>query len=147
MKARIEKEVNFSAGHTIPSHPKCSRMHGHNYRVIVVVEGEVDNKGMLVDFGEIKNIVMTLDHRYLVGTQDIVKQISDEEDIYHMSVPHATAEWIAHWIVHQVGNLAHNISYVSAELWETPDSKVFVEQAYGLRNISSYTYTVSGDIR
>jgi len=163
IKVRIEKEVNFSAGHRIPSHPKCGRLHGHNYRVIVAVEGYLDREGngMLVDFGDIKKIVMTLDHRFLLGEKDskLWTALEDErQQVYQLSVPHATAEWIAHWIAHKVGEINNNITHVTVELWETPDSKVVVEADYkwswqveqpltATLSFPTYISTTNGEVR
>lgn len=64
-------EVPFSAAHRIEGHPgQCAQLHGHNYRAVVTVAGEqLNDLGMLVDFGELKGlcsqVVGTLDHRYL----------------------------------------------------------------------------------
>ena len=35
----------FSAAHFLAGHPKCSRLHGHNYHVRVKLSGELDGKG------------------------------------------------------------------------------------------------------
>ena len=64
-------ESDFSAAHLMRGHPgACARLHGHNYRVLVSVEGEnLDATGMLVDFAELKavfeGILGELDHRNL----------------------------------------------------------------------------------
>jgi 6-pyruvoyltetrahydropterin/6-carboxytetrahydropterin synthase len=70
---RLVREFSFDAAHGLPNAPpghKCTRLHGHRYRVEVVCEGEVDpTTGWLVDFGEIKGafapLLEQLDHRYL----------------------------------------------------------------------------------
>ncbi|MFN6103662.1 MAG: 6-pyruvoyl trahydropterin synthase family protein, partial [Planctomycetaceae bacterium] len=41
----IFKEFTFEAAHRLPHVPdghKCSRLHGHSFRVIVYVDGPVD---------------------------------------------------------------------------------------------------------
>ncbi len=53
----------FSAAHFIPGHRKCGRVHGHNFRVEVEVEGELRN-GMVVDFYELKKILREIVERY-----------------------------------------------------------------------------------
>ena len=65
----VERE--FSAAHMMRGHPgACARLHGHNYRVLLTVEGdELDETGMLVDFAELRrvfdDILDDLDHRNL----------------------------------------------------------------------------------
>ena len=45
MRARIIKEFRFEAAQTLPTLPsthKCTKMHGHSFKVEIVIEGEVD---------------------------------------------------------------------------------------------------------
>jgi len=64
-------ERDFSAAHLMRGHPgACARLHGHNYRVLLSVQGkELDETGMLVDFAELKavfdGVLAELDHRNL----------------------------------------------------------------------------------
>jgi 6-pyruvoyltetrahydropterin/6-carboxytetrahydropterin synthase len=70
---RIFKEFKFEAAHSLPNVPeghKCRRLHGHSYRVRVVLDGPVDPRmGWVCDFSEIKRIVQPLidrlDHQHL----------------------------------------------------------------------------------
>ena len=61
----------FSAAHQILNHPLCKRLHGHNYRLVVTLNGKIDPRtGMIVDFDELKAVVESrvlsrLDHSYL----------------------------------------------------------------------------------
>jgi 6-pyruvoyltetrahydropterin/6-carboxytetrahydropterin synthase len=68
------KEFTFEAAHRLPGVPpdhRCARLHGHSYRVIVHVSGEVDQEsGMVMDFADIKAAFKPivdnyLDHYYL----------------------------------------------------------------------------------
>lgn len=67
------KEFVFEAAHRLPNVPanhKCSRLHGHSYRVELHVRGEVDpGTGMVMDFAAItaafKPTLDRLDHYYL----------------------------------------------------------------------------------
>jgi len=69
----IFREFTFEAAHRLPHVPgdhKCSRLHGHSYRVEVHVHGEVDPAtGWVMDFADIKAafqpILDQLDHYYL----------------------------------------------------------------------------------
>lgn len=70
----ICKTFDFCASHCLThlrqlDHP-CRRLHGHNYRVEVVLAGEdVDDRGFLVDYHEMDPlrdwINANLDHRHL----------------------------------------------------------------------------------
>ena len=62
-------ERNFSSAHQLRGYKgKCENLHGHNYKVEIYARGsELDNIGLLVDFGELKEaadeIVAYLDHK------------------------------------------------------------------------------------
>lgn len=67
MHVRLSKTFKFEAAHWLPCFAeghKCRRMHGHSFRVDIIVAGEVDPaKGYLQDFGEIKAAVEPLIER------------------------------------------------------------------------------------
>jgi 6-pyruvoyltetrahydropterin/6-carboxytetrahydropterin synthase len=65
-------KTEFAAAHQLRGYRgKCENLHGHNWKVDVVVKGRVlDKVGMLVDFVEVKAILRglvdeQLDHRNL----------------------------------------------------------------------------------
>jgi 6-pyruvoyltetrahydropterin/6-carboxytetrahydropterin synthase len=73
MAYQISKQFHFSAAHRLEhlpvGHP-CQRNHGHNYSVEVVLEAhEVDDRGFVVDYGDLSPIKHwideKLDHRHL----------------------------------------------------------------------------------
>lgn len=55
----LEVEFSFSAAHRLPYYDgPCFRMHGHNYKLQVVITGQPDPRtGMLLDFEDIRRIV------------------------------------------------------------------------------------------
>ena len=61
----------FAAAHNLRGyHGKCENLHGHNYKVRVILAGEeLDPTGLLYDFVHLKQAIQTvirsLDHRYL----------------------------------------------------------------------------------
>lgn len=73
MIMELFKEFTFEAAHRLPNVPsghKCSRLHGHSYKVQIEVAGPVDaDLGWVIDFGDIKaawrDLDDALDHRYL----------------------------------------------------------------------------------
>ena len=52
--------------HHLPGHPKCGQVHGHTYKVEVIIEGE-SKGGMVVDFNDLKSrtraVLAQYDHR------------------------------------------------------------------------------------
>ena len=68
----VEKEVRFESAHLLPFYDgPCRNLHGHSYKLVLAVSGEVDPaSGILVDFYEVQRVVQTevldqLDHKYL----------------------------------------------------------------------------------
>src|SRR5487761_2289285 len=69
----IFKEFRIEAAHRLPNVPpghKCTRLHGHSFRVAVHVTGPVaEREGWVMDFSDIKSafqpIKDQLDHYYL----------------------------------------------------------------------------------
>ena len=67
----VSVEQSFAAGHALRNYKgACENVHGHNFKVLVTVEGEkLDGAGMLVDFLDVKasmqNVILALDHRFL----------------------------------------------------------------------------------
>ena len=58
----------IDCAHFIPGHDKCGQLHGHTYKVEVVIEGE-NRSGMIIDFSELKKSIKKglshFDHKML----------------------------------------------------------------------------------
>src|SRR6185437_12204179 len=74
---RVTREIEFCYGHRLLNYDgKCRHLHGHNARAVIALEAEtLDDRGMLVDFGEIKRKVQhwidaNLDHTMLLCRYD-----------------------------------------------------------------------------
>ena len=91
MKVELRKTFQFEAAHKLPNVPadhKCARLHGHSFRVEVVVAGECDARlGWLMDYAEIS---------------DAFKPLLDQLDHYYLNeipgLENATSENLAKWI-------------------------------------------------
>jgi 6-pyruvoyltetrahydropterin/6-carboxytetrahydropterin synthase len=61
----------FAAAHNLREfRGKCENLHGHNWKVEVVLRGKsLEKNGILVDFGEVKaevrGVLEEMDHKYL----------------------------------------------------------------------------------
>lgn len=103
--AEIYREFTFEAAHRLPNVPdghKCSRLHGHSYRVEVHVAGAVgDDTGWVQDFGDIKAAFKPLedqlDHNYL-------------NEVPGLENP--TSEILAKWIWTRLVNALPNLSAI-----------------------------------
>jgi 6-pyruvoyltetrahydropterin/6-carboxytetrahydropterin synthase len=75
-KVRVTKDhLVFCSGHFISYEgDKCERLHGHNYRTAVEVEGDLDENSYVFDFIALKNrtkaITDEMDHRMMLPTRN-----------------------------------------------------------------------------
>jgi 6-pyruvoyltetrahydropterin/6-carboxytetrahydropterin synthase len=106
----LTAEIAFSAAHRMEKYPgNCQRLHGHNYKLFVSVEGEPDPESeMVIDFVRMKEIVQErvldlVDHRYL---NDVIS--------------YPTSENITLWIWKQLDGHLPGLSEL--RLYEQPDS-------------------------
>lgn len=53
----------IDCAHFLPGHAKCGSVHGHTYRIEIVVEGEPKG-GMLLDFKDLKGTAREVLHEY-----------------------------------------------------------------------------------
>jgi 6-pyruvoyltetrahydropterin/6-carboxytetrahydropterin synthase len=54
---------HIDSAHFLPKHPKCGTLHGHTYKVELVVQGEVRD-GMLIDFSDLKKAAREVFREY-----------------------------------------------------------------------------------
>src|SRR3954471_8491888 len=97
-KVRVTKDhLVFCSGHFI-SHEgdRCERLHGHNYRATVEVEGDLDENRYVFDFIALKSrtraITDELDHRMMLPTQN--RFIRVEADEKSVRVSYREREWL-----------------------------------------------------
>jgi 6-pyruvoyltetrahydropterin/6-carboxytetrahydropterin synthase len=75
-RIRVTKDhLTFCAGHFISYEgDKCERLHGHNYRVAIEIEGPLDENHYVFDFIALKNLSQALtaelDHRMLLPLEN-----------------------------------------------------------------------------
>ncbi|MFQ5733513.1 MAG: 6-pyruvoyl tetrahydropterin synthase family protein [Planctomycetaceae bacterium] len=122
---RVTQEIDFCYGHRLMNYDgKCRHLHGHNGRAVIVLEGErLDERGMLIDFGDLKRalhhwIDENLDHRMVLRRDDpaipFLKQLGEPLFV----IPeNPTAENIAAIIFDQGRRLGFPVAEVS--LWES----------------------------
>ncbi len=116
---RISKEYNFSAAHHLPSHKgKCKNPHGHNYKVIVTVEGQINQDFQSSSYG------MVLDFDDLDSFMNPIIESLDHEDLNQISLPSppSTAEHLADWIgmTLKTSLISLECDVYSVEVFETP---------------------------
>jgi len=81
----IQTSITISTAHFVhtanPS-SKCRRLHGHNWKIFVNVNGNIENDGMVMDYTCIKNVVNKLDHKTLISEELASKKDIDVHDIH-----------------------------------------------------------------
>ena len=97
-RVRVTKDhLVFCSGHFISYEgDKCERLHGHNYRVAVEVEGELDENFYVFDFIALKHrtkeITDTLDHRMMLATLNPLIRVREEAK--RIQVTYGDREWV-----------------------------------------------------
>src|SRR5262249_1048611 len=83
-KIRVTKDhLVFCSGHFISYEgDQCERLHGHNYRTAVEVEGDLDENSYVFDFITLKHrtkaITDGLDHRMLLPTENSLILVAEK---------------------------------------------------------------------
>ena len=112
----VAVEQSFASAHALRNYKgRCENVHGHNWKVQVVIEGEkLDATGMLVDFLDVKSfmgeILDRIDHQFL-------------NEIPPFDVVNPSAENIAEYFYQQLsGKLADipvPVRIREVKIWET----------------------------
>jgi len=116
---QIEAEFTFAAAHRLPRYNgKCFNLHGHNYRIQVVLRGDPDPySGIFVDFGDVEKAVK--------------EHVLDKVDHTNLNdfIENPTAENIATWMWHHLEGKLPGL--VEIRLWEVPTSCVVYRGPHG----------------
>lgn len=122
----VSKEFTFDSAHHLHCYEgKCQSLHGHTYKLQVVMRGKVDHRGITIDFADIKRIakervVDRLDHRYL---NEVLPPMN------------TTAENMVVWMYEELAaalreeGLHPAVRLEEVRLWETPTSYAAVTAA------------------
>ncbi|MCG6982493.1 MAG: 6-carboxytetrahydropterin synthase QueD [Deltaproteobacteria bacterium] len=109
--------TEFSAAHNLRNfRGKCEALHGHNWKVEVVLSGkDLDDSGVVLDFAEVKaatgEIMSEIDHRYLNDLPFFMENNPSSENI---------ARYIFHRLREKMDNDRIRIRRVTA--WESQDA-------------------------
>ena|SRR5579884_473182 len=97
-QVRVTKDyLVFCSGHFISYEgDRCERLHGHNYRASVEIEGPLDPNYYVFDFIALKNrtkaIVDELDHRVMLPTRNAHIRVEEKPRSIH--VTYRDREWL-----------------------------------------------------
>lgn len=112
----VSVDAAFAAAHRLRGYQgKCEELHGHNYRVRLIVAGEqLDQIGLLQDFTLLKRvlrgIVDKLDHKYLNELPPFDKMNPSAENL---------ARFIHDEMAKQLAGQMGEASLASVTVWET----------------------------
>lgn len=122
----VSKEFTFDSAHHLHIYEgKCKSLHGHTYKLQLILSGKMDERGIAIDFTEMKRIAKErildkLDHRYL---NEVLPPMN------------TTAENMVVWMYEQIEEAlteegyAPNVRVEEARLWETPTSYAAITRA------------------
>ncbi len=114
----LKVTTRFSAAHQLKMvGEKCENLHGHNWKIDVYVRGnQLDNGGVLMDFGIVKRhvreLMETLDHKFL-----------NELDTFSNGTPPSSeniARYVAGELQKRIDTPSISVSRVTA--WESDDA-------------------------
>lgn len=138
----VARDFEFDAAHRVIGHRgPCAFLHGHRYRLRVIVEAsDLDSLGMVVDFGDLKRIVLEQivnrwDHAALFRFDDplvaAVERAQPEAPQRVIRLPdNPTAEVMARVIFQELDKaLPDSLSVKRVVLWETPHCRAAFDRA------------------
>lgn len=109
----IKIEAYFSSAHNLRGYKgKCEKLHGHNWKVeVVVAKDKLDKAGMVLDFKDLKSklnkLLEKLDHKYL-------------NNVPYFKKVNPTSENIAKYIYDNFKSWVLNLKSVT--VWESDNS-------------------------
>jgi 6-pyruvoyltetrahydropterin/6-carboxytetrahydropterin synthase len=112
----VSVDDSFAAAHNLRNYKgKCENLHGHNYKVRVVLTGpRLDETGLLYDFVHLKQVIQsvlrTLDHKYLNETKPFDELNPSAENI---------AKHIYDEASRQMNTTANGAGLASVTVWES----------------------------
>lgn len=106
---------SFSAAHRLPHYDgPCHDLHGHTWKAVFIIEGPVQQDGMVCDFKVIKKLLddQLPDHRFL----------NDE-------VENPTAENLVQYLFKKAGEklAAKGLKLKTLEIWESENAAAILE--------------------
>jgi len=138
---KVAKRFRWEAAHRLPWHDgACRHLHGHSYRMMVELQGEPDDRGMLIDFKHVKRLVKPLvdrmDHATLIAADDTaLKQAVAALDTKTYELPFdSTAENLCSHVAQYLGTrgydmlTAKGVTTLRVCVWETETCYAEIEK-------------------
>ncbi len=138
---KIAKQFRWEAAHRLPWHEGgCRNLHGHSYRMMVELDGDPDERGMLMDFKVLKQILAPLveswDHAAIIAENDsALLGLLRQTDWKYVVLPCDTTSenlciCVADYLCREAHSAlqAHNIHTVRVRIQETETCYAEVER-------------------
>jgi 6-pyruvoyltetrahydropterin/6-carboxytetrahydropterin synthase len=114
-KVTVERNtLRFAAAHMATFGDTCEPLHGHNYELIVEVEGALTADSWVIDFGVLKEIARSickeLDHKFLLQLESKVLEIDQRPTNWKLRIPGERG-----WVFPKADVLALPIDNTTAE--------------------------------
>ncbi len=156
-KVKIEGGyLNFSAAHFITYGGRCERLHGHNYGVLVEIEGTLGDDMLVFDFTVLKRlsreICRRLNHHFLLPLANphlTIHTLEDEleirfedrryifprNDVVALPIDNSTAERIAEYICGELRTAlaeydTSNLYTIMVGVAEAPTQMAYYQQPF-----------------
>ena len=149
MPYRVTVERNtlrFAAAHFATFAGQCEPLHGHNYDLLVEVEGELTEDSWVIDFSALKSMARALcqelDHKFLLQRESKALEIDEgmsnwkvrfqergwvfpNADVVALPIDNTTAERLAEWFARRLreelaARGATNVTSISVGVEEMP---------------------------
>ncbi len=113
---KIKLIRSFSAAHRLPQYDgPCHDLHGHTWKTVFVIEGPVQQDGMVCDFKSVKKLLDSFlpDHQFL---NDLVEN--------------PTAENLAQYLFDKIAPAlaARGLTLKTIEVWESDNAAAILER-------------------
>ncbi len=118
----VSKDFEFAASHFLTKyHGKCERLHGHNYKIRISVEGKIGENGMVVDFVLLKKLVK--------------ERVLDRLDHCHLNdlFENPTAEIMVKWIWNELHPLSQKLQPFYQDPNFPPEIAQLLQEAQGAK--------------
>jgi 6-pyruvoyltetrahydropterin/6-carboxytetrahydropterin synthase len=125
---KIAKEFRWEMGHRLPEHfGLCKNIHGHSYKMILSVEGNLNQQQMIIDYYDLEKIInpiiQELDHSFMVNKSDtlvleFLNKINSKKVVVDFD---PTVESICNYILNKIKEapLPENIKSLTVRIYET----------------------------
>lgn len=132
MRTKIAKEFHWEMSHRLPFHEgDCKNVHGHSYKLLVEIQGEMNGNWMLLDYYDIKKLVVPLiqklDHSFICNETDtLLLDFVRKNNFKHFVIKnYTTAENLAQFFLDSLApdfRNHPNIEILKVRLYETNDA-------------------------